>query len=158
MWRDYQTCFKLNKQIWPKLKMSQLKLIALDAEDLKIISSCCQDALTRIGELRYHAREQKFILPLNRFVWEDETRKERRQAVLHFEKVMAVKTSGINLNAKDVLLSLLTVIFEETDAPNGIIELVFAGDGAIRLEVECVEAKLSDLAAAWSASSTPNHE
>ena len=39
-----------------------------------------------------------------------------------------------------------------------MIELVFAGDGAIRLDVECIEAQLADMPAAWEAQSVPKHD
>ena len=39
-----------------------------------------------------------------------------------------------------------------------MIELGFAGDGAIRLDVECIEAQLADMPAAWEAQSVPKHD
>ena len=141
--------------------MTQLKLMAFDAEDLQVISSCCQDAVLKTGELDYSIAEKRFILSLNRFVWEGEDtskKGERRKSVLHFERVNGVKLSGIDRQDKEMVLSLLAVIFEEGEAPGGVIELVFAGDGAIRLEIECIEAQLADLPAAWEATSRPKHE
>ena len=138
--------------------MSKIKLVAFDEEDLEVISSCCQDGVLKIGEMQYFAGERRFVLTLNRYVWENKKSKERRRSVLHFERVNGVKVSGINRNEAEMVTSLLAVMFEKTDAPGGTIELVFAGDGAIRLEVECIEAQLGDLDAAWEASSTPLHE
>ena len=142
--------------------MSDLKLVALDAEDLKVISSCCQDALMRVGDLEYLRSDARFVLAMNRFVWEAEGDKgaghERTRSVLHFERVRNVKVSGINRAEKDIILSLLAVMFEPAEEPGGIVELVFAGDGAIRLEVECVEAQLADMPARWSAKSVPTHD
>ena len=101
-------------------------------------------------------------MALNRFAWEHEKEKsapdERRRSVLHFERVTGVKVSGLDRQDKEMILSLLTIIFEATDAPSGTIELVFAGDGAIRLEVECIETQLTDMPAAWAAKSRPNHK
>ena len=56
------------------------------------------------------------------------------------------------------MLSLLAISFAATDAPAGTVELVFSGGGAIRLEVECIEARLADLGGAWEASSRPVHK
>ena len=137
--------------------MSLLKLMAFDKEDLEVVSSCCQDAILKVGEMTYFAKEKRFVMTLNRFVWEDETRKERRRAVLHFERVNRVQVSGIDRSDPEMVTSLLAVLFEEGDAPGGTLELVFAGDGAIRLDVECVEAQLSDMPAAWRAQSVPAH-
>ena len=142
--------------------MAQLKLMAVDAEDLQVISACCQDAVMRVQELEYRASEKRFIVSMNRFAWEETDNKsqpdERRKSVLHFERVLGVKTQGINPKDKDTILSLLSVSFSKSVAPGGIIELTFAGDGAIALEVECIEAQLGDLSAAWAASSRPDHE
>lgn len=140
--------------------MSQLKLMAMDAEDLKVVSSCCQDSVLKIGEMNFLAKEKRFFLTLNRFAWEvsGAKRKERRRAVLHFERVNKVSLSGIDRSDPEMVTSLLAVLFEEGDKPQGTIELVFAGDGAIRLDVECVEAQLTDMPAAWEAQSTPSHD
>jgi len=137
--------------------MSQLKLMALDAQDLEVISSCCQDAVLKIGEMNFFAGENRFVLALNRFAWEKDDAKERHKALLQFARVNAVKVQGLNRGDKDMVISLLAVLFEPSDNPGGTIELVFAGDGAIRLEVECIEAQLSDLPAAWEAKSRPTH-
>jgi len=138
--------------------MSHLKLMALDAEDLQVVSSCCQDAVLKIGEMNYLAGEKRFVLTVNRFVWEKDKEKERRRSVLHFERVNGVKVQGLNRNEPEMVTSLLAVLFEAGEAPGGVIELVFAGDGAIRLDVECIEAQLADMPAAWEAQSVPKHD
>jgi len=141
--------------------MSQLKLMALDADDLQVISSCCQDAVLKIGDLDYLASKKQFALSLNRFAWELDGKSktpERRKSVLHFAQVNGVKVSGIDRSEKEMVISLLAVLFEVGDEPSGEIELVFAGDGAIKLNVECIEAQLSDMPAAWEAKGRPSHE
>ena len=138
--------------------MARLKLKALDKEDLQVISSCVQDAVLKIGELRFIPKEKRFVLSFNRFTWEITGAKERRRSVLHFDRVLSAKVQGINPADKETIISLLAMTFEESDAPGGTIELVFAGDGAIRLEVECIECQLSDLTAAWQAGNTPAHD
>ena len=138
--------------------MSHLKLMALDTEDLQVVSSCCQDAVLKIGEMNYLAGEKRFVLTINRFVWEKNKEKERRRSVLHFERVNGVKVQGLNRNEPEMVTSLLAVLFEAGEAPGGEIELVFAGDGAIRLDVECIEAQLADMPAAWEAQSVPKHD
>lgn len=140
-----------------------LKLVAMDASDLEVISACCQDGVLKIADLEYLGREKRFLLSLNRFVWEDADKKknkkefERRRTVLHFERVSGVQLMGIDRSETDMVLSLMAVTFSEGEAPGGVVELVFAGDGAIRLEVECIEAQLSDLSAAWETKSLPTH-
>lgn len=137
--------------------MDALKLIALDDQDLGIISACVQDAVMRVGDLEYLPAAKRFILPMNRFAWEQKSgffrkHNERRRSVLHFDRVLGVKLSGISRDKPEEVLSLLAVSFVPIREPAGIIELIFAGDGAIMLEAECIEARLADLGGAWEAS------
>ena len=75
-----------------------LKLIALDADDLAIISAHMQDAVFKVGDLSFSARSGLFSLAANRFVWEKAARTtksfERRRAALSFKllKVMMMTT------------------------------------------------------------------
>ena len=143
------------------MNQKRLKLVALDAEDLQVISAHCQDAVLKVSGLKYLQRERRFILELNRFVWEREVagdaEHERRMSVLHFERVGKVSSTGIDRSDGETVLSLLAVTFEEPDKPAGVIELVFAGNAAVRLDVECIEAQLSDMKASWAAQSVPRH-
>lgn len=138
----------------------RLKLVAMDAEDLGILSAHCQDAVMKLGDLAYLPAESRFLIEMNRFVWEKRKgaeEPERRRAVLHFERVGKVSVKDIDPKQKDRILSLLAIVYEPVDAPAGTIDLVFAGSGVIRLHVECVEAQLADMKTAWAASSIPVH-
>lgn len=142
--------------------MDALKLIALDEQDLRIVSAHVQDAVMKVEELDFAAREKKFIVTMNRFAWEASRgifrrHDQRRRSVLTFDRVVGVRTSKIDMRNTDDVLSLLAVRFEETDTPAGAIELIFSGNAGVRLEVECIEARLSDVGAAWEASSRPVH-
>jgi len=143
--------------------MQLLKLIALDKEDLSIISSYLQDAVLKTADLTYLAAEKRFVVVVNRFAWEEagaRSRKgfERRRTALHFDRVNAVRSRGFNPHDKDRVLSLLTVNFVPgEDAPAGKVELIFSGEAAIELDVECVEAQMSDLGAAWQTEFKPVH-
>ena len=142
--------------------MDALKLIALDDQDLGIISACVQDAVMKVGDLEFLPTAKRFVIPMNRFAWEKKSsffrrHNERRQSVLHFDRVLGAKLSGISRDKPDEVLSLLAISFVPLGEPAGIVELVFAGDGAIMLEVECIEARLADLGSAWEAASRPRH-
>lgn len=149
--------------------MDSLRLDGVDEDDLAIISAHCQDAIVRAEDCRFSEGEHRFVIPMNRFVWERAQERfrfkvfsrpdyERRRAVLHFDRVLGVKRHGVDPQAADQVLSLLAIRFSAGDAPSGSIELVFAGGSAIRLDVECVEARLTDLDAAWSTTARPDHE
>lgn len=142
--------------------MEPLKLLALDLDDLGIVSAHVQDAVCKVADLDYRPAEKRFVLALNRFVRDGREglpRRswERRNAVLHFDRVRAVRSAGIDRGSADDVLSLLAIRFEETDPPAGVLELVFAGGAALRLDVECIEARLADLGGAWETRSQPVH-
>ena len=149
--------------------MTDLKLIALDAEDLAVLSAHLQDAVLRVADIAYLKREKRFAAILNRFDWngaaaEGSKRKRqqvRRRSGLRFERVLAAQTSGFDLKAKDAVLNLLAIGFEpSTEAagePEGHVLLLFSGGAAIRLHVECIESELKDLGAAWRARAKPSH-
>ncbi|MEO4043405.1 DUF2948 family protein [Hoeflea sp. CAU 1731] len=143
--------------------MQLLKLIALDKEDLSILSAHMQDAVIKAADLTWRASAQRFILVANRFVWEAAEGRsakhyERRRAALHFNRVTGVRSRGFDRRDGDKVLSLLTINFVPgNDAPAGVVELIFSGEMAIELDVECVEAQLSDLGAAWETGFKPKH-
>ncbi|PZO79136.1 MAG: DUF2948 domain-containing protein [Mesorhizobium amorphae] len=144
--------------------MTPLKLAALDATDLAVLSAHLQDALGKVSDIDYRAGAHEFALALNRFAWEAKgggffrpAKPERRRTILQFARVMSVKTVGIDRTKGEDVLSLLALRFHPGEAPAGTVELVFSGNAAIRLEVECIEARLADLGGAWEAASRPVH-
>jgi Protein of unknown function (DUF2948) len=142
--------------------MDPLKLVALDRQDLNVISAHVQDAVMKVGDLEFLPGNKRFVIPMHRFAWEAVSgrfrkRGERRQSVLHFDRVLSAKAAGIDRNKPADVLSLLAVRFAEADAPAGTVELDFSGGATIRLHVECIEARLADLGSAWEASSLPTH-
>lgn len=142
-----------------------LKLIALDEDDLDIISAHLQDAVLKVADMAYLPRERRFALILNRFDWEQAHRAtngtkrshERRQAALRFERVLKARVQNVRLDAKRDVLELLAVRFEPGAVPAGKVTLVFAGGAAVQLEVECIEAELKDLGPAWRTRNQPTH-
>jgi len=142
--------------------MAALKLIALDDKDLSIVSAHVQDAVMKVSDLEYLPAAKRFVLTMNRFVWEAKSglfrqHNERRQSVLHFDRVLGAKTSGIQRDKPAEVLSLLAVSFIAISKPAGIVELVFSGGGTVMLDVECVEARLADIGGSWEATSRPVH-
>jgi len=140
-----------------------LRLVALDTDDLAILSAHCQDAVLKVGDLRWLPAEQRFVLSMNRFVWEiagSGWRKQgyqRRRSALHFDRVGSVRSSGIDREAPETVLELLAITFEPGVSPSGDVVLDFAGGGTIRLGVECLEARLGDLGPAWATAHAPHH-
>lgn len=141
--------------------MTDLKLLALDPEDLEVISAHVQDAVVRVADMGYARADRRFALLMNRFDWETGAAKRdkgvRKRAALHFDAVQSVVTNGFDPAAPEGVLNLLAITCTTLDGPAGIVELSFAGGGTVRLGVECLEARLSDLGAAWAATAKPAH-
>jgi hypothetical protein len=138
---------------------SPLRLIAEDGEDLAVISAALQDAVCKIGDIRFEAAARRLTLGLNRFRWElDGKAGERVRTGLQLAGVMQVQSRRLRREAKDAVLSLLGVGFEPGEAPGGTIVLTFAGGGELRVEVECVDAALADVSAPWPTPRRPTHD
>ncbi|MBY4588072.1 MULTISPECIES: DUF2948 family protein [Rhizobium] len=142
--------------------MTELKLVALDDEDLAIISAHMQDSVFKVGDIDWSPRDAQFALAVNRFVWEGAERKrrgfERRRAALVFKRVLAVRSLGIDRGKRDEVLSLLALRFEQKgEGPEGTIELSLSGTVSLALDVECIEVQMADIGGAWEASSKPRH-
>ena len=141
-----------------------LSLGALDADDLQVISSLAQDSVFPITEMTYARSQRRFALLINRFRWEDKGAgrhaPERVQSLLAFDTVVAVSSQGIDRTDKDMILSLLSISFESDADGAGHILLTLAGDGAIRLQVEAIEATLKDVTRPYVApsKSVPQHD
>ncbi|WP_027256614.1 MULTISPECIES: DUF2948 family protein [Leisingera] len=143
-----------------------LNLGALEAEDLKILSSLVQDAVFPVTEMSWRASERRFALLVNRFRWEDREAAERRgrafervQSLLVVDNVLAVASQGVDRKDKDLVLSLLSVVFEPDEDGAGNVLLTLAGDGAVRLAVEALEVSLRDVTRPYLAPSghAPDH-
>jgi hypothetical protein len=143
----------------------ELKLVALDTDDIEVVSAHVQDALVKVADIFWKPREHRFIVAMNRFDWisvaeakpDSKADYRRCRTALRFERVLACKTRNIDPDGKDARLNLLAVEFAETDSPAGIVTLTFSGGGVIRLDVECLEAELADLGEVTTAALCPDH-
>lgn len=129
-----------------------LRLIARDTDDLPVMSALVQDAVFPATEMRFDRPARRFAMLLNRFRWEDRTRAERQgrgfervQSLLVVQDVLSVASSGIDRNDPDLVLSLLALDFTPGDDGAGTLTLWLAGDGAVRIAVECLDVALRDV-------------
>ena len=139
--------------------MSKLKLVAADAEDLGVISARLQDAVVKLKNFLWLPRKRRFAAVVNRLQWETGGR-TRVRAGLHFDGVLKVQSQKVKLGAGEAVVSLLALNFKPNggEDPGGVIEIVLAGGGVLRLTVECIDAELVDMSAGWAARGTPDHE
>jgi len=145
--------------------MEDLKLVALDQDDIAVVSTHVQDALVKVSDIFWQPRERRFVMALKRFDWVNADAADdggamsyrRCRTALRFDRVLSCRCRGLDQSDKDALLNLLAVEFAEGDAPSGSVVLTFSGGGAIRLEVECLEAELADLGEVFTAAVCPDH-
>jgi hypothetical protein len=138
-----------------------LALLAEDEEDLKIISAHLQDAVMRVGDMVFLPKSRRFAMLLNRFCWEgcsEERIGERVRAGLHFDGVLNVRAQNVRQDNPDSVVELLALKFARNGEIGGTIELLLAGGGRIRLEVEYVDAALRDITEHWPAVGRPEHD
>ena len=136
-----------------------LRLMAQDARDLQVLASLAQDAVFPITEMTYAKRQHRFALLLNRFRWEDSPAAartgrpfERVRSLLVFETVLSVRSQNLDRGDTAAVLSLLSVGFTPSDQ-GGAVEIVLSGGGVVLLEVEAIEATLTDVSRPYRANS-----
>lgn len=150
-----------------------LRLLAQDAEDLRVIAALVQDAILSGADLSWRPQARRLVALVNRFRWEDRARNtgrhppERVRSLLVIGDVRAVAHQGADPRAGDAVLSLMTLEhspdspLEEPGGPAGpgTLTLVLAGGGAIRLTVECLDVQLIDVTRPYAAPSgrAPDH-
>lgn len=145
--------------------MPQRKLIALDEDDLAVVSAHVQDAAVAAGDIIWRQGEKRLVIGMRRPDW-DETiahhcEPHRLISVLRFDRVLACKARGIDMMAPETALTMLGIEFYPASPPGGNVLLLFSGGGALRLDVECLECELADLgpddlAAASDGGETPD--
>jgi len=158
-----------------------LKLRARDPVDMDVVAALLQDALVPLGDMKYLAKEKRFVLVANRFRWHGDPEEDPRPAApepqaegedaafadeagaappfervnsgLCFDKVARVRYRGLAPGSKDEILSLLTI----TAQPDAIT-LIFAGEAAVRLEVDAIRCHLEDIGHPWPTRWRPQHD
>lgn len=137
-----------------------LKLKAETLEEIEVISSLLQDAAFRVDGMAYLKKEHRFALVANRFRWEKEKKgkhlHQRVRSALRFEGVLTAHIKNIQLEKKDLVVSLLAIEARKK-GKNYLFTLIFSGDGAIRLEAEMIEVYLEDRTGAWVTENKPSH-
>jgi hypothetical protein len=139
--------------------MELLKLVALDRDDLEVVSTHLQDAVVCVGDVYWRPSEKRLVISLARFDWEGSLSQEfqRRRTALRFDRVLSVKCRNVDCTNKQAILNLLAVEFEAQNPPAGVVTLTFSGGAEARLEVECLECELVDLGPIWSTTCCPSH-
>ena len=143
--------------------MEPVKFVALDKDDLEVVSTHLQDAQVKVADVHWRPAEKRLVLAVDRFDWpaavcSQEPELRRCRSALRFERVLACRCKHVNPAGKDTVLNLLAVEFDGSDAPAGVVTLFFSGGATLRLEVECLECELADLGPVRMATARPTHQ
>lgn len=135
-----------------------LKLRAEQAGDLEVISAALQDAILRVGEIRYDSQARALSLRLTRYRHEAEDAQERVLSGFRVDSILSLKSKGIDRSDPEALAVLLGLNFAPADdVPSGMLHLIFAGGGEIQARVECIDLTLADTAAPRKTDKNPLH-
>jgi DUF2948 family protein len=147
--------------------MAKLKFAAQDAEDLEVLATHLQDMILRVGDIAYLKSVRRFAAVGTRFCWEhvDVARNRpktgksfyRARTGFHFDGVERVQMRGFEQGDEEAFLVVLGLTFEATGDGAGTIAIILGGGADIRLDVECIEASMSDLSAPWPTDQMPRH-
>jgi len=123
---------------------SALKLIAMDEEDLAVISAHVQDSCVQREDMTWLPGQKRFVLGTMRYDWSASARgrHERVGSVLRFDRVLNVVQIGLS----------------DRNSPTTLNLLAFFGGAAVRLEVECLEGELRDIGPREEAEACLGHD
>jgi hypothetical protein len=143
---------------------SHLRLKAVRAKDLEVISGALQDAIVPIGDISVEPGPGQFVFVANRFCWETtgDTKSSAPGSRVHagvtFFNVVEVKRRGIDFRNRTTFLSLLAATCKNLpDREGPTIELIFSGDTGIRLETTELLCHLEDFGEPWPTQWRPQH-
>ena len=128
---------------------AQPRLIALDEDDLAVISAHVQDASVRAGDIIWRPGEKRLVVGMKRLDWDHALSgppsARRFVTALRFDRVLACKARNFDMDKPDQTLDLIGLEFHSGKKPGGSVLLMFGGGQALRLDVECLECELADL-------------
>lgn len=140
-----------------------LRVRAEDHEDLTVIAAYLQDAVVPVSEMSFEAEDHRFVMVAGRFRWEiapdgkprqgQDTPFERVHTGIRFEGVKSVRTRGIDRRDRSLILNLLSIAYGD-----GAVDLVFAGESTIRLDVDSLSCHVEDLGTPWPTVFFPSHD
>lgn len=136
---------------------TSLRLLAQDPADLEVISAAMQDAVAKVGDIRFEPKARRLTIAFNRYRWET-GEKARVRSALQLGGVLQVQTRKIRRSPRDAVVEVLAMTFEPGEAPGGVVTLSCAGGGDLRAVVECVDAVLADVSEPWPTPRSPAHQ
>ncbi len=144
------------------MKTNNLKLIAKNEDDLRVISAHLQDSIVSSKNIVHLKKNSILLIQANRFMWEDVEkgvfRKNKRvRTVVKFENVLNVSSKNINQNDEERFLDFLTIETKQIPDKSYEIKLIFSGDAVIKINAEVIEVTIDDQGKSWETKAKPKH-
>lgn len=152
----------MTPELRPEPQSQPLRLLAMDGDDLEVMSAALQDAVTKIGDIVWEPQGERLTIAFNRLRWEAaEAPDARVRTAIQLGCVLKVRSRNLRRGAPDAVLQLLAMTFEAglgDEAPGGRVTFAFADGGDLAAEVECIDAALADVSEPWTPAHKPEHD
>ena len=144
---------------------NRLKLRAVAAEDVEIMSALLQDGLVAASDLHYQKDAASFVMVINRFCWEqvDDTEPEKQPnrclCGLKVAHVQRVSQRGLYAGGNQ-FYNLLSITYEETKENKKVVKrltFTFSDGYGIRLTLDELALIVRDIAAPHPGLARPQH-
>ena len=144
---------------------NRLKLRAVAAEDVEIMSALLQDGLVAASDLHYQKDAASFVMVINRFCWEQaddtesQTQSNRCLCGLKVAHVKRVSQRGLSTGVNQ-FYNLLSITFEEMKENEKVVNrltFTFSDGYGIRLFVDELALIVQDIAAPHPGLARPQH-
>ena len=140
-----------------------LKLIAKNHDDLKVLSAYLQDSIVSVKDMVFLKKNKTFIMIANRFMWQDVEkgilrRNKRIRCAIRFEEVFKVKSKNINQQNTSRSLECLAIKSSQSSDETCVIRIFFAGEGIITIISEAIEVIMHDIDKPWNVKHMPHHK
>ncbi len=138
-----------------------LKLYAIDADDLTVMSAALEGAITSPGEISYSSKSRQLTLTASRVRWENDADPSKggsriRCGVL-ITDIISIRAKSIPQDNPTMGMELLSILSEPGEDGGSTLTFNFADDKTLSLEVECINAALTDVGDPWDTEKIPTH-
>ena len=144
---------------------NRLKLRAVAAEDVEIMSALLQDGLVAASDLHYQKDAASFVMVINRYCWEQaddtesKTQPNRCLCGLKVAHVQWVSQLGLSAGGNQ-FYNLLSITYEETKENEKVVKrltFTFSDGYGIRLTLDELALIVQDIAAPHPGLARPQH-
>ena len=137
----------------------RLKLKAVAAEDIEVLSALLQDSLVAAPDIRFLAEDACLVMVLNRYCWEQnskdsQTQPQRCMCGLKVTSISQIRQRGLS-GQPNQFYNLLSITYEEATRR---LTFTFSEGCGIRLDVDRLALLVQDVADPHPGFARPQHE